>query len=206
MRLIFALPMPSAGLRAAIVELLAGLARALQQRGYSWYVFGAQAAIAYGRPRATADVDVAIALGDEKLEVLIAALQAEGFTLRFQPSEGFLASTRLLPFVHEPTSFPVDVLLTGRGLEEEFLARVRIVDLGGVEVPLVSPEDLVAMKILAGRRKDLDDVRAVLRALEGKLDLARSRDVLAALEVALDDHRLLARLERLLRQTTRPNR
>ncbi len=69
---------------------------------------------------------------------------------------------------------------------------------GGVEVPIVSPEDLVAMKILAGRRKDLDDVRGVLLEQAERLDLERTRDVLGALEAALDDARLLRRLDRQL--------
>ena len=61
-----------------------------------------------------------------------------------------------------------------------------------------SPEDLVAMKILAGRRKDLDDVRGVLLEQAERLDLERTRDVLGALEAALDDARLLRRLDRQL--------
>lgn len=44
--------MPAAG------AALADLAPALVSFGLRWYVFGAQAAIHYGSPRATADVDV----------------------------------------------------------------------------------------------------------------------------------------------------
>ncbi len=44
--------------RPASVELLAALAKVLRARKIRWYVFGAQAAIVYGSPRMTMDVDV----------------------------------------------------------------------------------------------------------------------------------------------------
>jgi hypothetical protein len=48
--------MPPAGL----ADLLADLAAALASLGLSWYVFGAQAALPWGRPRLTMDVDAIV--------------------------------------------------------------------------------------------------------------------------------------------------
>ncbi|HLE83827.1 MAG TPA: nucleotidyltransferase [Thermoanaerobaculia bacterium] len=90
--------------------------------------------------------------------------------------------------------------MAGPGLEEEFLAHRRFVDLGGLEVPVISPEDLVVTKILAGRPKDLEDVRGVLREQSGRLDLQRSRRFLRMLEQALDRSDLLPVLDRLLEE------
>jgi predicted nucleotidyltransferase len=190
--------MRSAASRPAVVELLHALARVMQHLSARWYVFGAQAASVHGRPRMTADVDVAVELRVASSHDLVRELATDEIVLRFEPSTAFLAETRLLPMVHATSGLPVDVLVTGPGLEEEFLDRARLVEVDGVAVPFVSAEDLVAMKILAGRRKDLDDVRGVLAAQAGKLDLERTRDVLAALEAALDEPRLLRRLDRLL--------
>lgn len=198
--------MRSAASRPAVVELLHALARGMQRGGLRWYVFGAQAASVHGRPRMTADVDVAVELGRGTAHDLARELATEGIVLRFEPSATFLAETRLLPMVHAPSGLPADVLVTGPGLEEEFLERARVIEVDGVPIPFVSAEDLVAMKILAGRRKDLDDVRGVLAAQSGKLDLARTRDVLAALEAALDEPRLLRRLDRLLGTRARSRR
>ena len=185
--------------RPSIVELLAAFGRAMSDRGWRWYVFGAQAAIVYGRPRLTADVDIAVELVGAPVAELLAALARESIVLRFEPSPELLETARLLPLRHAPTGLPVDVVLTGAGLEEEFLERARAVDLGGVFVPIVSAEDLVVMKVLAGRRKDLADVRGVLIEQAGKLDVARIRELLSALESALGDVRLVRRLDRLLR-------
>jgi hypothetical protein len=175
----------------------------MRARRRRWYVFGAQAAVAYGRPRMTADVDVTVELEGAAPPDLVAELEPHGFELRFPLSEGHLAEARLLPMVHAPTAMPLDLLIAGPGLEEEFLARACPVDVGGVEVPMISVEDLIAVKVLAGRRKDLEDVRGVLIEQRGRVDLARTRDVLSALEAALGERKLLPRLARLLRAAER---
>ena len=53
------------------------------------------------------------------------------------------------------------------------------------------------MKVLAGRGKDLDDVRALLAS--GDVDLKEARDLLRQLEEALGQSDLLPRLEEALR-------
>lgn len=184
--------MPGAPLPDA-AELLRSLTRAFAARGLRWYVFGAQAVVAYGRPRLTADVDVAVDLAGAVSTDLASWLEPHDFDLRF-PLE---PSARLLPLVHRPTAMPLDLVVTAPGLDEEFLERALLLDLGGVEVPVISPEDLIAMKVLAGRRKDLEDVRGILLE-QRSLDLDRTRDVIRAFELATGA-RLLDRLGRLVR-------
>ncbi len=119
--------------------------------GAPWYVFGAQAVLIWGHPRFTADVDVTVRLEPEEPDRLIEALANEQFVLRVHDARDFVARTRVLPFVHTPTNLPLDVVLAGPGLEEQFLARAVPVDIGGIRVPVMSAEDLVVTKILAGR-------------------------------------------------------
>ncbi len=52
-------------------------------------------------------------------------------------------------------------------------------------IPVISPEDLVVTKILAGRPKDLEDVRGILRERRASLDLGLIRETLRLLEQAL---------------------
>jgi hypothetical protein len=188
----------------AIAELLLAFERVMQELRLRWYVFGAQAVLAYGRPRFTADVDVTVELAGAEVAALADALGRQSFTLRLALSPEQLRDARLLPLVHGPTELPVDLVIAGPGLDQEFLARARPIDVGGLSVPVVSVEDLIAMKVLAGRRKDLEDVRGMLIEQEGRIDFGRTREVLAALEEATGvAPRLLSRLERLLRATAR---
>jgi len=182
--------------RAAIVELLTAFGRAMQERGFRWYVFGGQAVLAYGRPRMTMDVDITVNVAAPA--ELLAALEPHGIEPRFPLSDDLLTRLRLLPMMHLPTQIPIDLVMAGGGLEEDLLARVCLVDVGGVEVPMISVEDLIALKVLAGRRKDLDDVRGVLAEQRGRIALDLTREVLAAFEEATGERKLVARLERLL--------
>jgi hypothetical protein len=171
----------------------------MHERGWRWYVFGAQAVLAYGRPRLTADVDAAVDPQGTGPGDVVDALAAHGFTLRFPLSPEHLRDARLLPMVHPPSGMPLDLVLLRHGLDQEFLDRARPLDVGGVEVPVVSAEDLVAMKVLAGRRKDLEDVRGVLVEQGARLDVERIRSVLASMATVSGEGTLLPRLERLLR-------
>ena len=53
--------------------------------------------------------------------------------------------------------------------------------LEGVRVPIATVEDLVTMKILAGRPKDLDDAEGMLRARSEEIDLDHVRRMLQLL-------------------------
>lgn len=184
---------------ASVADLLRALAAAFAERRLRWYVFGAQAVVAHGRPRLTADVDVTVELASTTPGELTALLEGYAFHLRFPLPSDPADPPRLIPLLHAPSSMPVDLVVAAPGLDEEFLERARAIDLGGALVPVISAEDLVAMKILAGRRKDLEDVRGVLLEKRGELDLDRVRDVLRAFEEVTGEAKLLPRLERLLR-------
>jgi hypothetical protein len=119
-------PFPS----AAPADLLAALAEALAAVGARWYLFGAQAALIWGRPRLTADVDVTVRLEPEDPDALVRAFAHLGFRLRVEPGDDFVRRTRVLPFVFEPNGLPVDVVLAGPGLEELFLSRAVPVRVG----------------------------------------------------------------------------
>lgn len=180
-----------------LLDALRDLREVLDGEGLRWYVFGAQAVVLYGRPRLTADLDVTLEASLEGALDLIPALERGGFEVRAPDPEGLLRSARVLPIAHGTSGLAVDLVVAGPGLEEEFLAHRRFVDLGGMEVPLISPEDLVVTKILAGRPKDLEDVRGILREQGEALDLDRSRRFLRLLEEALDRSDLVIVLDRL---------
>ena len=181
-----------------VAELLAELERLFARLGLRWFLFGAQAAILHGVARLSADVDVTVDLGERPTAELVAAAAWAGFELRVDDIEGFVEKTRVLPFVHRRSAIPVDVVLAGPGIEEQFFAGAEERRVGGAVVPIASAEDLIAMKVLAGRPRDLDDVAAIAEVRAGDLDLARIRATLDLLEKALDRRDLVSELERIL--------
>ena len=186
--------------RPASVELLASLAKVLRARKIRWYVFGAQAAIVYGSPRMTMDVDVTVAVPAEGVRPLVEALLGAGFMSRTDDLEAFFARSRVVPLVHERTRMPLDLVVARDSLEMAFLDRAKLVDVGRLEVPMIKPEDLVIAKLFANRPRDLEDVRAVLGTLGSSMDLRYVRTILGQLDEAEDRAELLPTLERLLNQ------
>ena len=175
---------------AGPAELLADLAVALDALGARWYVFGAQAALVWGRPRLTTDVDVTVKCS-VSTEQLVRALDTHGFSLRIDGTETFIRTTRVVPLEHRASGLALDVVLAGPGLEDLFLDRAVPIDVGGTVVPFISPEDLIVTKLLAGREKDLEDVRGVLSERGSALDLPQIRTTLGLLEDALGQSDLM---------------
>jgi hypothetical protein len=182
---------------SAVLAVLAAIAPVLRESGDRWYLFGAQAVTIWGRPRLSADVDITVAIAGTPDDFVAAMLEA-GFDLRDSDWRDFLARTRVLPLLHRGTQMPLDVVLAGPGLEEEFLQRAVVAALAGMEVPVITPEDLIATKLLAGRPKDVEDVRGILEERHERLDLARVRSLLRLLEETLSRSDLTPDFERLL--------
>jgi predicted nucleotidyltransferase len=183
----------SDGLVAA--DVLRAVANAMRELGVRWYVFGAQAAIVWGSPRLSSDVDVTVEyLAPQKIAE---AFRRHGFDIVHDDAD-FVERTRVIAVMHRDSRMPVDIVLAGPGLEDEFLERAVVRKIGGRNIPVMSPEDLVATKILAGRAKDLEDVHAVMRARRTDLDLERIRSLLQLLERALTRSDLLRQFEAIL--------
>lgn len=184
-------------------SLLRDLSAALHRHGCGWYLFGAQAVIIWGRPRLTTDVDVTVRLTAGSTEDLVATLIATGFRLPDGFTDEFVRATRVLPLVHHASGMPLDIVLAGPGLEEQFLERAVVVAIDDFSVPVISPEDLVVTKVLAGRAKDVEDIRGLLRLRATSLDLTYIRHTLAALEAALGQSDLQPLFEDELQRATK---
>ena len=98
---------------------------------------------------------------------------------------------------------PLDVVLAGSGLEDEFLARALRLDLGGFTVPVIDLSDLMIAKVLGGRPKDIEDAAALWRARGDELDVARIESVLRLLEEALAQSDLVPAFASIRSRSTR---
>ena len=181
-------------IQSAALELLTALAPVASRWG-RWYVFGAQAVILYGVPRLSADVDVTLALDPDAPDRFAADMTSAGFSLRVDDPD-FVRRTRVMPFIHTPTGMPLDIVLAGSGLEDEFLTRARQTDVFGTMLPVIDLGDLIIAKVLAGRPKDIDDARALWKLHGDTVNADRIRHTLQLLEEALAQGDLVSTFER----------
>jgi len=148
-------------------------------------VIGGLAASILGRPRATRDVDLLVLLDPARWEEFLAAGASFRFRARIADPLGFAHQSRVLLLRHEPSSIDLDVSLGGLLFEEEAVDRGSRIEIDGVQVPLVSAPDLLVMKAVAHRPRDLADIEAVLDR-NPDLDLGRAKDWIREFSAALD--------------------
>lgn len=133
-------------------------------------VIGALAVGAWGRPRATKDIDLLILLEESTQPEFTAWLGSVGFT----PDEDWarqnpLMKGRGIRLRHR--SHPVDLMIPGDGHEREALTRRVSLTIEGLPVWMATPEDLILLKLKACRDHDLVDARSVVHQQAARLDL-----------------------------------
>lgn len=180
-------------MQPAAREVLVALAPVASRWG-RWYLFGAQAVVVHGVPRLSADLDITLALSPDAPDRFAQDMEAAGFILQVS-DPAFIRRTRVMPFIHHATGMPLDVVLAASGLEDDFLARAIDVDLDGTAVPVIHVEDLIIGKILAGRPKDIEDVRNLWHLHGATADRDRITQVLTMLEEALAQSDLVPAFE-----------
>lgn len=148
-------------------------------------LIGGLAASLLGRPRVTRDVDILLLLEPKLWPGFLQRGEQFGFLPRIADALEFAEQNRVLLLRHGPSSIDLDVSLGGLPFEEEAVARAVRMDVDGVEIPLVSAEDLLIMKAVAHRPRDLADIEAVLDR-NPHLDLDRAKDWIRDFSAALD--------------------
>jgi len=129
----------------------------LNSRQVEYLLIGGYAVGYYGYPRATADIDIWIAIKPENAEKVVKVLQEFGFGVEELTSDLFLAEEQIIRMGVPPMRIEILTTISGVSFEECYAAR-QIDELDGVEVNLISLEHLKVNKKASGRYKDLNDL------------------------------------------------
>ncbi len=146
-----------------MLDRLRPLFASLNSHSVEYLVIGGVAAIAYGVPRMTLDLDLVIRPTADNAKQLLDAFIEVGFgTAALTSTEELLAN--------EITIFKdrlrIDVQTRSPGIDfDAAWARRNTIDLEGSPVELVSLPDLIASKRAAARPRDLEDVQLLERLL-----------------------------------------
>ncbi len=150
--------------------------RLLGRHRVDYVLIGGLAAVTHGAPLVTQDVDICHAKETDNLSRLASALAHVGARLReAEPEVPFRLDAETLAngdsFTFTSDIGPIDIIATPAGTEG-YLDLARTADafeLFGYRVLVASIDDLIRMKLSAGRRKDLLAAEE-LGALRDELD------------------------------------
>jgi len=151
----------------------------------------------WGEPRLTRDIDLTLqtGFGGEERHV---DLLLDAYLPRIEGARQFALAQRVL-LLRTPGGIGIDVSLGALPYEQLVIDRAVLVELlPGRSLRLCSPEDLIIMKLFAGRETDLRDARSVVvRQGDGRLRWDYVENHLAEFADIKDDPGLMDQLRRM---------
>jgi predicted nucleotidyltransferase len=164
---------PSEDLEFGYLDVLSTAVEALSIPPLPYCLIGALALGAYGRPRATHDVDLLILTDHATSHSYLDSLRAKGFALASDWHEANpMARDVVMRLKHTSApDFPLDLIFATSPLHKNTLDRRKLFDLHGTQVSVSSAEDLILLKLSASRPRDFDDVMGIVGNASAPLDL-----------------------------------
>jgi predicted nucleotidyltransferase len=153
----------------ATIEALQRLLEKFDNRGV---IIGGIAVGFLGRPRLTEDVDAMFLLSTQDIPKFLEAAKNENIEPRIPNADEFARKNRVLLLQHTLTETNIDISLGIMPFEEEMVERSIVQSTSTLSVRLPTPEDLIIMKAIAHRPKDLEDIRTIVDK-NPKLDIPR---------------------------------
>ena len=127
-------------------------------------IIGGIAVSLLGQPRLTADADAMLLVSLDDLPELLRVAQSVGLTPRIPDVIPFAHQSRVVLLKHTTSNIHVDIALGLLPFEVEAVERSQEYRAGDLRLRLPTPEDLIILKAVAHRPKDLLDIAAVAAA------------------------------------------
>lgn len=161
-----------------MIELIDTFIRPLITTGLPYAVTGSVAAMAYGEPRLTNDIDLVLEIKTTDIHRLVSAFPEADFYL--PPSE--VIATEIvrgnrghLNIISQHSLLKADVyLVSGDPLHQWAMENVRVIEIEGLPVAFTPPEYLIIRKLEffreGGSQKHLRDIAAMLEESSDIID------------------------------------
>ena len=168
-----------------------------ERRHWPFCIIGGVAALHWGEPRVTRDVDVTLLAGFGAEEPFVNDLLSN-YKCRISDARAFALQNRVL-LLQAPGGIGIDVALGALPFEESAVNRARKVPITEtISLRLCTPEDLIVFKAFAGRDIDWRDIRGIVaRQGDSKLDWSYIERQLTPLAEAKEQPELLELLRRI---------
>lgn len=143
-------------------SLLVKLAEAFQRSSIPYMVIGGQAVLQYGEPRLTRDIDITLGVDIDRASDILLLIQQIGLRAAVDDVVGFVKKTNVLPVSEGTTGIRVDLLFSFTPYEREAIKRAMPIRVGNSLIQYATVEDVIIHKIVAGRPRDIDDVKGMV--------------------------------------------
>ena len=158
-------------------ELLQRMVEVLERLGIPYLVTGSVAAMAYGEPRLTNDIDIVAAIEERHVPGLLAAFPAEEFYVSEEMIREAIRRRLQFHIIHPSSGLKVDIIIRkDTPFDISRFSRIRrISPAESYSASFAAPEDIIVMKMRyyldGGSEKHLRDITGILKVSRGEVDL-----------------------------------
>jgi len=184
---------------ASLESALADLMGWLDAAHIPSMIIGGVAASVLGRPRLTQDVDALAVLPEADWAEAIRLAPQFNILSRIDNALQFAKRSRVLLMRHTTSGIDVDLTFGELPFERAAVANCENHDVGGIRVRLPRVEDLLVMKAIARRPKDVEYLQGLLAA-HPELDVASARRWIREFAIAMSMPDMLREFDALLAQ------
>jgi predicted nucleotidyltransferase len=155
------------------LEPLEALQRLLSRFNERGVIIGGTAVSILGKARYTEDIDAMFLLSIKDIPQLLKEASEEGIEPRIDNAAEFARKNRVVLLKHVISNTNIDLSLGVLPFEQEMVERSVVHQLDAtLQLRLPTPEDLIILKAIAHRPKDMEDIR-ILADKYQNLDVAR---------------------------------
>ena len=161
-------------------------------------IIGGTAVSILGKARYTEDLDAMFLLSVQDIPRLLEEAKEEGIEPRIDNVVEFAKKNRVMLLKHAITGTNIDISLGALPFEQEMVERSVVHQIDEtLKIRLPTPEDLIIMKAIAHRPKDLEDIRTIAEKYQ-TLDIQRIERWVKAFAGVLEQPDLWGQIELLL--------
>jgi hypothetical protein len=128
---------------------------------------------------------------------VLAEAPRHGILPRIEDPLDFARRSRVLLMTHVDSGIDLDVTFGSLSFEQAAIEKSEVHEIGGVRVHLPRIEDLLIMKAIAGRPKDMQDIEGLLAA-HPEADIAVARQWIREFATAMSMPDMLEEFDKLV--------
>lgn len=187
----------------ALVQAVTQSVQFLTTHQIPHFLLGGLAIAVVGEPRFTYDVDLDIFVSRQMAGKILRKLATAGFRLDLKQATTDVAQFGSFRMFYQ--AVPIDCILASTALEQSALKRAKKKKIfPGCLAYVPSPEDLILLKIIPGRAKDLMDAESVVARHGKRLDRKYLEQWAKKICDDAEDFRIWHSLQKLLQSAHAP--
>jgi len=153
-----------------IEKILRLVCKNFDENNIDYVIVGGFAAIFYGNPRTTMDLDVVMQIKEIDIEKVVKFFKENGFFADTEDMSAAFKERSHCTVEYKGTMFRIDIKGVYDEMDRRTIKNKVKADFHGTKMYIASPEDTIINKLIFARERDIMDAMGIYARQMGKLD------------------------------------